>query len=366
MDITLEEYDYPYSCQINLTSSCNLRCRHCFGDYSNKEQKELSLEEWKKVIDELSEEKVFYLNISGGEPTKSPLFKEFINYLVKKGMYFILTTNGVFSKQTREFILKNKDYIIYLKFSLDGATAKSHGYIRRDSKGNYNPQIFKTTLENIMFFKNKKVPLVITTVVHKENIKEFSKLQKLIKKINPHKWLVSPIIPVGRGEKNKFISEVDSYFNKSFWKEIRSAGKKDNIQVRLVDMPIESSDKNLYAYSCSAALNMCEIHSDGTVSPCTLSRVLIPENKMKFENIKDQKLREIWHGKLFNEFRSYMNKGCEGCKMLSKCNKCVAQSFRYFGNGESPTPFCIREGKNLGLKDYKKYSKIISRIYDNA
>jgi hypothetical protein len=41
--------------------------------------------------------------------------------------------------------------------------------------------------------------------------------------------------------------------------------------------------------------------------------------------------------------------------MLSKCNKCIAQSFRYFGNGKSPTPFCIKNGKILGLRNLKDY-----------
>jgi len=360
MDISQGVYSCPYSCQINLTSKCNLRCRHCFGSYSNPEDKELTLEEWKRVIDEITNDKVFYINISGGEPTQSPIFKEFISYLTKKGMYFILTTNGVFSKSIRNFILKHKEYIISIKISLDGADEKSHGYIRRDTNGEYNPQIYKTTIENILFFKKNKVPLIITTVLHKENIKNLKKLQKLIKKINPLKWLISPIIPVGRGEKNRFISEVYGYFNKDFWKKVYDTGKMEKINVKLIDMPIESTQNKLYAYSCAAAINLCEIHSDGTVSPCTLSRVLIPEKLMKFENIKTKTLKEIWNGEIFNEFRSYMNKGCTGCKMLPNCNKCVAQSFRYFGNGTSPTPFCIREGKNLGLEKYKEYSKKLS------
>jgi len=129
-------------------------------------------------------------------------------------------------------------------------------------------------------------------------------------------------------------------------------------------MPVEMEKKGLSAYNCAAAINFCEIHSDGTVSPCTLSRVIIPEKFMKFENIKNKSLQEIWDGEIFNEFRSYMNIGCEGCKMLSKCNKCIAQSFKYFGDGKSPTPFCVKNGKALGLKKYNKYKSILKNKFN--
>jgi radical SAM protein with 4Fe4S-binding SPASM domain len=363
MNIAKEIYLSPYSCYINLTSKCNLRCRHCFGSYSIEKENELNLEQWKRVIDNLIECNVFYVVISGGEPTQSPIFKEFINYLTKKGIYFVLTTNGIFSNEIREFIVTNRDYLINIKISLDGSDNKSHGFIRLDSSGNYNPKIFDRTLENIFYFKKNKIPLSITTVLHKENIKKIEAIQNLIKRINPINWFISPIIPIGRAETNKFISEFYEYFNINFWDSIVNMGKSKKINVRLIDMPVEMEKKGLSAYSCAAAINFCEIHSDGTVSPCTLSRVIIPKKFMKFENIKDKSLQEIWKGEVFEKFRSYMDIGCEGCKMLPKCNKCIAQSFRYFGDGKSPTPFCIKNGKALGLKKFKRYKGKLNKEF---
>src|SRR3989344_4898221 len=259
MNITNEVYLSPYSCYINLTSQCNLRCKHCFGSYSVPNKNELSLEEWKKVIGDLIKSKVFFVNISGGEPTQSPFFKEFISYLTQKGMHFILTTNGVFSNDIRNFIIDNKEYLIGIKISLDGPSPESHGFIRRDTKGNYNFSLFNITLRNIFFFKEEGIPFTIATVLHKENIKKFNEFQKLIKKINPISWFISPIIPVGRGEANKFISEFYEYFDNKFWENISKNGKSNRINVRIIDMPVNMKEKGLSAYTCSAALNFCEI-----------------------------------------------------------------------------------------------------------
>ena len=357
MDLTNKVYVSPYSCYINLTSKCNLRCSHCFGSYSKELENELNLDEWKKVIDDLIENKVFYIVISGGEATQSPFFKEFIQYLVKKGMYSILTTNGVFSKSIRDFILNHKEYLISIKFSLDGPNRDSHGFLRLDAGGEFNPKMFDITIENILFFKKHKIPITIASMLHKKNIKLLKEFEKLIKKINPINWFISPIIPIGRGEENNFISEFYDYFDNKFWEHIKKRGEEEKINVNLIDMPVKMEKTSLSAYSCAAAINFCEIHSDGIVSPCTLSRVIIPKKSMKFENIRDKSLKEIWEGKVFNEFRSYMDVGCEGCKILDKCNKCVAQSFKYFKNGKSPTPFCVKSGKELGLKKYERYKE---------
>lgn len=359
MNIIGHTYVAPYSCYINLTSKCNLRCKHCFGNYSVPHENELNLEEWKEVIDDLIKSKVFYINISGGEPTQSPLFKDFISYLTKKGMHFILTTNGIFSKDILEFIIKNKEYLIGVKISLDGPDAKSHGFIRLDSESKFNTEMFDITLNNIFSLKKEKIPLTISTVLHKENIKKMDEFQKLIKKINPISWFISPIIPIGRGNINKSISERYEYFDNKFWEKINNNGKENRINIRMIDMPVEMEKSGLSAYSCAASLNFCEIHSDGTISPCTLCRICIPKNVMKFENIKNKTILEVWNGKIFNEFRSYMNIGCDGCKMLPNCNKCIAQSFRYFHNGHSPTPFCIKNGESLRIKNLRKFKQIL-------
>jgi len=363
MENLKEPYDSPYSCYLNLTSRCNLRCRHCFGSYSSQQENELSYEEWQRVIDELVKENVFYVNLSGGEPTQNPFFKEIIKYLASKGLHFIITTNGVFSEDIRNFIIKNKEYLIGIKISLDGPDPESHCFLRLNSDGKENFEIFNITYNNIMFFSKKNVPLTIATVLHKENIHKMEKFRKLIKDINPVSWFISPIIPVGRGGQNKFISEYYDYLDSDFWINTEKEGKNKRINVRLIDVPFELEKEKGY-YSCPAALNFCEIHSDGTVSPCTLSRVCIPKELMDFENIKEKNLRSIWHGLVFNEFREYMKKGCKGCEMKERCNKCIAQSFRYFGRGDFPTPFCVKNGEKLGLRNLDMYKEKLKKDFN--
>jgi MoaA/NifB/PqqE/SkfB family radical SAM enzyme len=335
---------------------------HCLGDYGIKIDSELSLDEWKKIINELVENNVFYVNISGGEPTQNPNFIEIINYLSSKGLHFIITTNGLISNKIKNAIVDNREYLIGVKISLDGYNAKSHCFLRRDKNHKYNKKIFRTTLNTIYFFKKREIPLTIATMIHSNNIKNFDKFISLIKDINPISWFISPIVPSGRGKHAKSIKKDYFYYSPIFWKTIVNKCNNKKINVRLVDLPFSLNGKNEFNYfECGAALSFCEIHSDGTVSPCTLCRTSIPKEFIVFDNIKEKSLSDIWNGKKFNNFRYYMTKGCEGCVAFSKCNKCIAQSFMYFKNGYSPTPYCIENGEKLGLKNLDKFKIQLSK-----
>jgi len=354
----------PYSCYVNLTNKCNLRCLHCLGDYTVGSENELFFDEWKNIIDQLILMKVFYINISGGEPTQHPEFDKIINYLGYRGLHFILTTNGVMSDKMINTIIENKEYLIGVKISLDGYDETSHCAIRKTASMETNPQIFYRTIKSINAFKDAGLPLTIATVIHSENIQYFDRFVDIIKKINPISWFISPIIPSGRGNSAKEITKNYDYFDKKFWQSIVKKCNDMKINVKLVDLPFNMNEKEgIDYYECGATVSFCEINADGIVAPCTLCRTCIPEDKIKFDNLRSMSLMEIWQGETFNDIRIYMMQGCEGCKAFSKCNKCVAQSFRYFGDGISPTPYCLKNGLNLGIKKLEYYNKLLIENY---
>lgn len=125
----------PHNCYLILTSKCNMRCKHCYGNYGmNFPENELTGDEWIRVIENLARKEVFFVNISGGEPTVHPDFIKIINALIENKIYFMLTTNGMFNKKILSSIKKAKNYILGVQISLDGYDWKSHGYLR---KANY-------------------------------------------------------------------------------------------------------------------------------------------------------------------------------------------------------------------------------------
>ncbi|HQY14215.1 MAG TPA: radical SAM protein, partial [Ilumatobacteraceae bacterium] len=60
--------DAPICLTWELTYACNLQCVHCLSSSGQRDHRELSTVEAKRVLDQLRELQVFYINIGGGEP----------------------------------------------------------------------------------------------------------------------------------------------------------------------------------------------------------------------------------------------------------------------------------------------------------
>ena len=63
--------DAPICLTWELTYACNLACRHCLSSSGRRDPRELTTDECKSVVDELERMQVFYVNIGGGEPTRT-------------------------------------------------------------------------------------------------------------------------------------------------------------------------------------------------------------------------------------------------------------------------------------------------------
>lgn len=344
-----------------LTSRCPLRCLHCYGRYGDPglEAGELNASEWGSVFQQLSELGVFFVNIAGGEPTVHPEFPEIIDRLIALNMHFILTTNGMGSRPCAEAIARAKSLLIGLKVSLDGPTARSHGTLRVGSNYKPNLRAFDQTMATIEYLKAREVPFTIATCLHKGNIQLMDQFAELILKIHPTSWFVATISPTGRAKDHfERIFASDGEYAAEFWNRIKTNCGTAGIYVRYIDMSFgKNLEGKVSAFTCPAATSFCEINSDGTVAPCPLSRVEIPQTLVKFNNVREKPMREIWNGPAFARFRDWRGTGCDGCVAFDGCGRCVAQSFQWFKQPGKPTPYCIDKGEILkieGLQDLRE------------
>lgn len=82
----------PEVVHLELTSECNLNCNYCYVD--KNQEKELSTQRWKEVIEELSDVGVFQLTFGGGEPFERDDVFELAEYVRRQPMNLAVTTNG--------------------------------------------------------------------------------------------------------------------------------------------------------------------------------------------------------------------------------------------------------------------------------
>jgi len=123
----------------NVTRTCNLRCVHCYSDsYAQRYPGELTAEQAKGVIDDLTQFGVAALLFSGGEPLTRPDLLELMAYATSKGLRVTLSTNGTLIDETMAAKLK-AIRLMYVGISLDGIGATNDLF--RGKKGAFDAAV---------------------------------------------------------------------------------------------------------------------------------------------------------------------------------------------------------------------------------
>jgi radical SAM protein with 4Fe4S-binding SPASM domain len=92
-----EQHHRVTKAQLELTYRCNLHCAHCYTDPYNSSgffPREWSTEKVLRVIDEMADLGIVWLNLTGGEIFMHPRFFEIYEYAYRKGFLLMLYTNG--------------------------------------------------------------------------------------------------------------------------------------------------------------------------------------------------------------------------------------------------------------------------------
>ncbi|MDD2710362.1 MAG: radical SAM protein [Verrucomicrobiae bacterium] len=77
-----------------MAARCNFRCKYCYGDYANRRQELIATEEALKLLDELADWGMQYLQLSGGEPLMFPGVEQLVDRACARGICLGISTNG--------------------------------------------------------------------------------------------------------------------------------------------------------------------------------------------------------------------------------------------------------------------------------
>ena len=124
----------PMYGSVDVNNVCNLHCTHCYWWLNRKEEQDMTVEDWKKIIKEkFNKQHIFVTTLVGGEPTMRPdILELFCKEMPRR---ICVVTNGTYP-------LKRYDGLYFYWVSLDG-TEQVHDGIR--GKGSY-----AKTKKNIM------------------------------------------------------------------------------------------------------------------------------------------------------------------------------------------------------------------------
>ena len=124
--IEQEQLEVPLGIELEITTSCNLCCRHCFQEHHDGIY--MSTEKAISIIGQLADHQVCEVSLIGGEPFRHEGLMEILEYCQSRDMAINLVTNATLinEKMIKRLAKINRLVVIV---SLDG-TEDIHNYIR--------------------------------------------------------------------------------------------------------------------------------------------------------------------------------------------------------------------------------------------
>ena len=279
--------DSLYSVCWNITSNCNENCKFCFRKKCN----ENTLEENKKIFDNLSKIKIHKLTFSGGEALLYKDLFDLADYIKEKNPSLILslTSNGkIINDKIMKKIIEKFDIIT---FPIDSSDDDINEKIGRGK--NHLAKVKK-----LLDICNNKIKIKINTVANNYNIEDLENIYKLIEKYNISRWKILRYYPIRDSVKYKEEFYIDDKISNIVEKIINNIRNENNI---VINYDNEKEFKTSYFI----------IYPDGSVENNQLQDVgnLLHTPITEILNLKEEELVNNFSKDIFNKSKGSGSNG---------------------------------------------------------
>jgi len=324
--------DAPICLTWELTYACNLQCVHCLSSSGQRDDRELSTAEAKRVLDQLRELQVFYINIGGGEPMVRRDFFELVEYSVASGIGVKFSTNGAFIDAEKARRLAAMEYLD-IQISLDGVDAVTNDAVR--GIGSYD--MARRAMDNLAAADFG--PFKISVVATRQNVPQLDQFKALADSYGAQ-LRITRLRPSGRG--------VDS------WDDLHPTNAQ---QREIYDWLMANGENVLTGDSffhlnalgpalpglnmCGAGRVVCLIDPIGDVYACPF----VIHDEFRAGNVRDPGgFAKVWkQSDLFTSLREPQSAGaCASCGAFDACQGgCMAAKFFTGLPLDGPDPECV-------------------------
>lgn len=314
----------PLKISMNITKSCNLRCKQCFSNSGEILAEELSTNEVYDLFDSMHKNGTFFICIGGGEPFMRKDILEILEYGKNKQLAVSLVSNGLLFTESliKELNTKNIDT---LWVSLDGLK-DNHDYLR--GSGNFEKAIKGLKLLKKEF--NSKIAIRIS--LSKKNIGEWKEVLKIAEELKVDIIRFTPLLSFGRAKNEDLIISQNQYI--SFLNEI----EKISSNINVVHPNVTNSSKFWITadnFGCHCGKEAIWIDEVGNYSPC----IFFGED-FNIGNIKQDDYIDLWR-KCLSVSKYNGNDTCKQCANYKRCRGgCRARVLDRDGNWDGIDSLC--------------------------
>ncbi len=299
----------PYRMDLALTYRCNNDCSHCYNARS-RHFPEMSVDQWKKVIDKVWDLRIPHIVFTGGEPTLYNGLTELVAYAEKQGLITGLNTNGR-KLADEEFLISLVEAgLDHVQITLESHDPQIHNRMVA-AKGAWTETV--SGLKNVL---NSRLYVMTNTTLLTHNKDTIVETLAFLADLGVPTIGLNALIYAGKGAEvgtGLLEEELPPLLEKA-----RSL-TQTNGQRLIWYTPTQYCHFNpiqldLGVKGCTAALyNMC-VEPNGDVIPCQ-------SYYQSLGNLLDKPWGEIWEHPLALSLRNRTDipEGCKNCDYLPEC-----------------------------------------------
>lgn len=349
------------SVMFELTYNCSEKCIHCYNpgatrndsEKSGRNRTELTLDEYKKVIDELYELGLYKVCLSGGDPFSKPIIWEIIDYLWQKEIAFDIFTNGQRVSNNVDRLMNYYPRLIGVSiYSLD---EKVHDGITR------TPGSLAKSVKFIKELTEYGMPMNLKCVIMQPNLKTYRTVKDLAMECGAVPQFEVCIAPSNEGDmcapRNLRLTE----------EQFEVVLRDDNIPLYVgPEAPNHGGQPRMMTVNaCGAGYSSFCITPEGNVQICC-------SFPASLGNLKEQNMSQILSGEQLHKWQTTTLESYEECGERDYCGYCnLCPGNNYIENG---TPLKAAESNcfiakvrcNLAHKMMDGYDPLDGKSLDEA
>ena len=330
----------PEAVGVEITSRCDLACRHCFNLSGAGRRQELSLDDLMYLFDQVQAMGLTGVRISGGEPTLHPDFPAIIRAAVSRGLRVSLNTNGLYAPRTGRKIA-DLDIALFL-VSLDG--------LRSANDRVRGTGVFDRVVATVRWLRSLGRKVIVGAHLNHGNVADVEGLIALAAELGAD-IKFAPLRLIGRARElmaDEAPTPADFCTAVQTITRLRGAYPRTRIYTDFdILQPATGASQTLSPSraSCPAGRSMLNVSYDGYVYPCAF--LATPQREFAAGHLREAPLLSLWReSPVFDPFRTLeKDVRCRGCFAYGRAcvGGCVAVSYFVAGRLDARDPTCFVE-----------------------
>ncbi len=345
-------HHYPRTLFLQVTSGCNLRCKHCFFNdnpekyNTNNDLTKVELFEQLKFF--VEDANILYCILTGGEIFTCPYIFEIIEYLKEHSITVKLVTNGTLisediAKKLGKYLTRHD----IIQVSLEAPEAEINDEIR--GKG-----VFNKVINSIKYLVKNKLNVEIAITANSINTDYIPQMYLLSKELKVKRLNIGRFTAESSEQEYLIPTTENLFYNISKLYDIYS---KTEVQLlipcikipdflkfekgqNLLDKKLSEKTFSRQNFHCKKHHEQAALFANGNIALCYECNI----NDVIIGNIKNNSFDEIWKNRFTTPMfqpRLIDNHLCKKCKYIQLClSGCPYRAFIKYGTLNAPGIEC--------------------------